>query len=263
MDDSSFSKEFNQDIINYLKEIIYNQNEKFLGLEQRLDGLSKQLDLLKGEFAKEKAEKNQSLSQLIQKDIDSISEPSEETFKEKAPYVSQISSQPLNNLSMFRNNQFQTQDEIRNVNSEEMLKEFTDYHKKKTQVETKAIKTYLTKLERVINESWEKASIIFGDMQYLQFLDLGLTVLHGIVEYTYVIHFRKIPESSLDYYSKAKNIASAGVFKDLNLLERMEGVFSDSQTGNKPVLAKTVIRGWFERLDKIFMNWKDRVQSNF
>ena len=78
-----------------------------------------------------------------------------------------------------------------------------------------------------------------------------------------MIHFRKIPENSLDYYAKAKNIASAGVFKDLNLLDKMESVFTDTQAGNKPVLAKTVIRGWFERLSKIFDDWIVRSQSDY
>ncbi|OLS26969.1 MAG: hypothetical protein HeimC3_06280 [Candidatus Heimdallarchaeota archaeon LC_3] len=262
MNDSSFSKEINQNIINYLKEIIYNQNEKFFGLEQRLDKLSKQLDQLKDDIGKEKVRKRQSLAQRIQEDINSIDEPSEEIFRRKTHSMEKISSEPIDSSLISKDYQFQTQDEIRNVNSEEMLQEFANYHKKKTLVETKAIRTYLTKLERVINESWEKTLILFRDMQYLQFLDLGLTVLHGIIEYIYVTHFRKIPENTLDYYSKAKNIASAGVFKDLNLLERMETVFSDKQSKDKPVLAKTVILGWFERLDKIFMNWKDRVQSS-
>ena len=263
MDDSSFPKENNQDIINYLKEIIYNQNEKFIGLEQKIDALSNQLFQLKDDFGKDRVEKKQTLAKSIQENIDSIDEPSEGIFRRENLSVVESSSEQINPFSLPKNDQFQTEEEIRNVSSEEMLKEFTSYHKKKTQVENKAIRTYLTKLEGVIGESWEKAQVIFGDMQYLQFLDLGLTVLHGIIEHTYVTHFRKIPESNLDYNSKAKNIASAGVFKDLNLLERMEGVFSDKQLGNKPVLAKTVIRGWFERLDKIFNNWLDRIQSNF
>lgn len=255
MEKSSFPLKLDQDVVNYLKEIIYNQNEKFLSLEKRLDTMASQLNELRTDLLTKFREDKQITKE--QKDIWKEPESEETSFSEQYSSSFSTSGKP----ESYEEYGFQNQQNTRETDSNKILQEFTNYHKKKSQVESSALKSYLAKLERVIIESWGKTKLIFNDKQYLQFLDLGLTVLHGIIEYTYVAHFRKIPENSLDYFSKAKAISSAGILKDLNLLDKMESVFSDKQTGNKPVLAKTVIRGWYERLDRIFIDWNFRVQN--
>ncbi|MHA1990931.1 MAG: hypothetical protein ACW981_10405 [Candidatus Hodarchaeales archaeon] len=262
MEKSSFPQKIDQDVINYLKEIIYGQNEKFLNLEKRLDSITSQLGQLRDDLLNQKKEEDPF---DFKRSKDDFSWKAEKTdpflFSEKVS-ESSLSTNVPQDFEKVEEFDFKPQEKPMELNSEKILEEFTSYHKKKSQVESSALKSYLTKLEKVIVESWGKAKLIFEEKQFLQFLDLGLTVLHGIIEYTYVTHFRKIPENTLDYYSKAKTISGVGIFKDLNLLDKMESVFSDKQSGNKPILAKTVIRGWYERLDKIFADWNFRVQNS-
>lgn len=259
MDNSTISKNTNPEIINFLKEIIYNQNEKFLSLEKRLDNLANQIIALNEEL-------HQYISTQASKSVVPEIKKSDPILQQNYFPEEQLSiniptapKEALNSDETFIESQKRV---VQEFQSENVKEEFASYRKKKSQVETKALKAYLTKLESVIIESWGEAKITFEQQHYLKFLDLGLTVLHGIIEYSYVTHFKAIPPNNVDYYSKAKNIASAGVFKDLNLLDKMESVFSDKKAGIRPVLAKTVIRGWYERLDRIFNDWNFKTQNS-
>ena len=249
------TSQFNKELIDLLKDLIETQNKKFSAIENKLDEILNHLKTSKSEVVTptqkipvkprlKRPSEEKKLHDSILTEIFSQPEPGRPS-QTTTSTASSPSSQ--NNVS---------------TNYSSILEDFTGYHRSKSKVETSTFRAYLTKLTKIINESWYRAKVTFKEGQNVQFLDQGLTVLHGIIEYLYVTHFRNIPDREIDYSKKARSISSAGLFKDLNLLNKMEEVFSELKNGKKPVLPKTMVRGWYERLEKIYEDWLNHVQQN-
>ena len=83
---------------------------------------------------------------------------------------------------------------------------------KKQKVKKQTLMAYLKKLEKVIKTTLPIAQESLQAEDYLSFVDKGLTVVHGIIEFLFVAYRHEFPDASLDYYSKAKNLSGQGLF---------------------------------------------------
>ena len=134
---------------------------------------------------------------------------------------------------------------------------------KKKQVKTETLQDYLEKLERVILKTWPTAKRHLKEKENEKFIDKSLTVLHGIIEFTFIAFRNEIPDQSLSYYDKAKNISGLGLFKDVSLLEKIESAYEAIQNDENPVLANPLLRGWSGRITKIFEEFKGRKKEAY
>jgi hypothetical protein len=266
-------KEELQEVIKLLRELTLYQYDRFSTIEQKLELVTGQLDKLQGESPKnlpDKAGSRNSSAQLPTKRTESIHSPVSIIAAEqsKLPYQiisSQLKSvesahkQPITaNTGMLQGSSATNNLE---VDTENIIDEFSSYKRKKAQVEAETLRSYLQKIETVITKSWTRTQKEFNNINYSTFVDQGLTVLHGIIEYYFVGYRKEIPDSISDYSERAKNIASINVFKDLNLLNKMEAVYGELKVGKKPTLAATVMRGWFERLERIYEEWLAKIDE--
>ncbi|MHA2365051.1 MAG: hypothetical protein ACXAC7_13925 [Candidatus Hodarchaeales archaeon] len=145
----------------------------------------------------------------------------------------------------------------------ELSDDYYKVHRKRKRNRKKALTAYMEKLDKVILTTWPIVDEAWMDKQLEMFVDKGLTVLHGIIEFLYVGFRQEFPDQTLDYYSKAKNISGLGLFKDVSLLDKMEKVYSELERGEKPVLAVPLVRGWHSRLESIFDGFQTRSQEAY
>ena len=129
----------------------------------------------------------------------------------------------------------------------------------KKKAKKQALQGYLEKLEKVINASLPIAEENLTNENYQGFLDKGLTVVHGIIEFLFVAYRLEFPDSSLDYYSKAKNLSGQGLFKDVSLLEKLESLYAQIESNEKPVLARPLLRGFNERILKLNEDFESKL----
>lgn len=141
--------------------------------------------------------------------------------------------------------------------------EFYEYQANKKKVKKQAIRAYLEKIEKAVEQSWSKVEGAYNDGDFPTFVDKGLTVLHGIIEFLFVAYRQEFPGQRLDYYAKAKNISSLGLFKDVSLLEKMESIASQLKSDENPALPRPLVRGWHERLRRVFQDYNSRINEAF
>ena len=130
---------------------------------------------------------------------------------------------------------------------------------KKKKVQKQTLRAYLEKLESVIKSSMPVAQQNLQNEDYNGFVDKGLTVVHGIIEFFFVAYRQEFPDASLDYYAKAKNLSGQGLFKDVSLLEKLESIFNQIERNEKPVLARPLLRGFNERITKLYEDFESKL----
>jgi hypothetical protein len=148
---------------------------------------------------------------------------------------------------------------------EEMVSDegYIETQNKKKKVQKQTLQAYMEKLEGVIKSSLPKAQEMLLNEDSQGFIDKGLTVLHGIIEFLFVAYRLEFPDPSLDYYAKAKNISGQGLYKDVSLLEKMESIFAQIEREEKPVLAKPLLRGLAERINKIYEDFEAKLEEAY
>lgn len=134
---------------------------------------------------------------------------------------------------------------------------------KKKKVQKQTLQAYLEKLEKIIKKSMVSAQENIKNEDYAGFIDKGLTVVHGIIEFLFVGYRHEFPESSVDYYTKAKNLSGQGLFKDVSLLEKLETIFGQIERDEKPVLARPLLRGFNERITKLYEDFDSKLLDAF
>ena len=134
---------------------------------------------------------------------------------------------------------------------------------KKQKVKKQTLMAYLQKLEKVIKTTLPIAQESLQAEDYLSFVDKGLTVVHGIIEFLFVAYRHEFPDTSLDYYSKAKNLSGQGLFKDVSLLEKLESIFNQIERDEKPVLARPLLWGFNERILKLNDDFVSKLQEAY
>lgn len=136
--------------------------------------------------------------------------------------------------------------------TEDNSKEYYGIQESKKRTRKRTLRDYMEKLESVCHQIWLVADQAYEDKDFQTFVEKGLTVLHGIIEFLFVGFRNEFPESTMDYKQKAKNISGLGLFKDTSLLDKMEGIYENSRKGKTVKLNAPVVRGWHERLNKIY-----------
>lgn len=134
---------------------------------------------------------------------------------------------------------------------------------KRKKMHQESLRGYLEKLDSVISRTWPEAERYLQENKPNLFIDKGLTVLHGIIEFTFVALRLEFPDPSLSYYSKAKNLSGSGAYKDVSLLEKMESAFTQIENNEKPLLANPLLRGWHERISKILSEFENKKTEAF
>ena len=134
---------------------------------------------------------------------------------------------------------------------------------KKKKVKKQTLQAYLEKLEKVIKTSMPTAELNFQNDDFAGFVDKGLTVTHGIIEFLFVAYRQEFPDPSLDYYAKAKNLSGQALFKDVSLLEKLESIYGQIERGEKPVLAKPFLRGIHERILRLNEDFESRLAEAY
>lgn len=129
----------------------------------------------------------------------------------------------------------------------------------------KSLRGYMEKLEKVCHKVWLVADHSYDDKDFETFIDKGLTVLHGIVEFLFVGFRIEFPNPELDYNSKAKNLSGLGLFKDTSLLSKMEDASEKLKQGKKEGgFSAPVIRGWHERLTRIYeKDFQEKIEDAY
>jgi len=142
-----------------------------------------------------------------------------------------------------------------------------DYHKvveTRKSTRKKSLRGYMEKLENVCHQVWLVADHSYDDKDFDTFIDKGLTVLHGIIEFLFVGFRNEFPNPQLDYNSKARNLSGLGLFKDNSLLNKMEEATDQLKRGKSAGLATPVIRGWHERLTRIYeKDFKEKIEDAY
>jgi len=136
--------------------------------------------------------------------------------------------------------------------TEDYSEDYYNVQESKKRTRKRTLRGYMEKVEGVCHQIWLVADQAYEDRDFQTFVDKGLTVLHGIIEFLFVGFRNEFPESTMDYKLKAKNISGLGLFKDTSLLDKMEGIYENIRKGKKARLNAPVVRGWHERLNKIY-----------
>lgn len=134
---------------------------------------------------------------------------------------------------------------------------------KKKKIKKEALKEYLEKVERAIMKTWPVAERHLKRKESTEFIDKSLTVLHGIIEFTFVAFRNEFPDPSLSYIEKARNLSGLGVFKDVSLLEKIENVYSQLENKEEVLLANPLLLGWNERITKIYDDFLERKREAY
>lgn len=134
---------------------------------------------------------------------------------------------------------------------------------KKKKVQKQTLRMYLEKLEKVVKTSLPIAEENLSNGDNQGFVDKGLTVVHGIIEFLFVAYRLEFPDASLDYYAKAKNLSGQGLFKDVSLLEKLESIYNQIERDEKPVLARPLLRGFNERILKLYEDFLSKSSDAF
>ncbi len=140
---------------------------------------------------------------------------------------------------------------------------YFEIQSKKKKVQKQTLQAYLEKLEKVIKTSLPTAEENLANEDNQGFVDKGLTVVHGIIEFLFVAYRLEFPDPSLDYYAKAKNLSGQGLFKDVSLLEKLEYIYSQIERNEKPVLARPLLRGFNERILKLYEDFLGRLSEAY
>lgn len=273
MSEKKKSTDNEENIIEVLKKIFKIQDEKFQLLEQHLSRISEQIDQLKietksGTYTKgpvsERTMTDASIPELRPQSYRSTSRSTTpfNVSSTDIPTTSTSTSKPEIVLPKIHSTAGMVETPLRlaeeSFKTDTVVDEFNLYRKEKARMESDTINNYLKKIERVTEEKWLETKKVFAKKDYIDFISLALSVLHGIIEYYYVNYRHEIPENINDYITKAKSISSINVFKDINLLNKMESVYSELEIGHKPMLAPVVMNGWYERLNRIMQEWERR-----
>lgn len=139
----------------------------------------------------------------------------------------------------------------------------TDSRTQKKRVQKQALQTYLEKLEKVIKKALPEAQQNLKEEDNQGFVDKGLTVVHGIIEFLFVAYRLEFPDSKLDYYAKAKNLSGQGLFKDVSLLEKLESIFNQIERNEKPLLARPLLNGLNERIIKLNEDFESKIPEAY
>ena len=281
-----------ENIIEVLKQIFKSQDEKFQLLEQHLTRISEQLNQLMTQThsstytrisSTERPSTGVSVLEPIKSMVTSGPEFTSSTYHPTArtklshnvanadipmtstPPPPPVPSKPEVVLPTIRSTAGMVETPLilaeESFKTDSIVDEFTAYRKEKARMESDTIKNYLTKIGKVTEEKWSETKKVFVKKDYVTFLNLALSVLHGIIEYYYVNIRHEIPDNIGDYITKAQNISSANVFKDVNLLSKMESVYNELENGQKPMLTPVVMNGWYERLNRIIQEWQTKRKS--
>lgn len=130
---------------------------------------------------------------------------------------------------------------------------------KKKKVRKQTLRAYLEKLEAVVKSAMPVSQQNLQIEDYNGFIDKGLTVVHGIIEFLFVAYRMEFPDANLDYYAKAKNLSGQGLFKDVSLLEKLESLYNQIESDEKPVLARPLLRGFNERITKLYEDFESKI----
>lgn len=123
--------------------------------------------------------------------------------------------------------------------------------KKKKKVQKETLMSYLERLEKIVRGALPQTETYLNNEEYPNFIDKGLTVVHGIIEFLFVAYRLEFPDSNLDYFAKAKNLSGQGLFKDYSLLEKLESLYNQIERNEKPMLARPLMHGLNERILKL------------
>ena len=153
---------------------------------------------------------------------------------------------------------------IEQTENENETKDYHGIQESKKRTRKRTLRGYMEKIEDVCHQIWLVADQAYEDRDFQTFVDKGLTVLHGIIEFLFVGFRNEFPESTLDYKQKAKNISGLGLFKDTSLLDKMEGIYENSRKGKTARLNAPVVRGWHERLNKIYEDdFRNKIEEAY